>query len=181
MAGSPRDQWKPCHLPHHDIVVPPAQFESPQDALPLYANPALQQQVENMAGGKRDTTLFFAGALPELQQEGGWGHKGSGPGEAAGRALVGGRLGSGREGAGLGAQGGAASQHHAEPSLQARTGAQQAMAHDSAREQAQHTCTPVPLPPTHPPPRRRQPGVAGGVQLRRAPDRGAPLPRPPWL
>jgi hypothetical protein len=36
MAELPRKLWKQCHVPRQDIVVPPAQHESPQDPPPFF-------------------------------------------------------------------------------------------------------------------------------------------------
>jgi hypothetical protein len=54
---------RPCHFPHKDIVVPPSPYEVKvftQYLDPQYLEPA------------RNVTFFFAGALPELSQEGQW-------------------------------------------------------------------------------------------------------------
>jgi hypothetical protein len=65
-------------------VVPPAEFESVHSTAPLWVNKELQQQ----AGPARSTTFFFAGALPELQQEEGWDHKTTSQGGQQGGWLV---------------------------------------------------------------------------------------------
>jgi hypothetical protein len=57
---------RPCHFPHKDIVVPPSPYEVKmftQYLDPQYLEP------------ERNVTFFFAGALPELSQEGQWKHK----------------------------------------------------------------------------------------------------------
>jgi hypothetical protein len=43
MAELPRERWKQCHIPRHDIVVPPAQHESPLDPPPFFADPSMAQ------------------------------------------------------------------------------------------------------------------------------------------
>ncbi len=57
---------RPCFVPHKDIVVPPAPYE---DKLHTeYLDPQYKQP-------ERNVTFFFAGALPELSQEGQWKRK----------------------------------------------------------------------------------------------------------
>ncbi len=54
---------RPCHVPYRDIVVPPSPYEDKLQS--QYLDPQYKQP-------ERNVTFFFAGALPELSQEGGW-------------------------------------------------------------------------------------------------------------
>jgi hypothetical protein len=63
---------RPCHVPYKDIVVPPSPYEDKLQS--QYLDKQYRQP-------QRNTTFFFAGALPELSQEGQWKKKPAHTGE----------------------------------------------------------------------------------------------------
>ncbi len=56
---------RPCHVMGRDIVVPPSPYEI------NLRSPFLDQDMVF----ERNITMFFAGSLPELSQDGSWKHK----------------------------------------------------------------------------------------------------------